>query len=101
MTVILLCLMAYQVTGDVLHEWIGIGMTVVLIVHHILNVKWYSVLFKGKYNACRIITTTVNMLLLISIALTALCGMSMSSYAVPFLYGMVDIAFAGTGFRLI
>ncbi len=44
---------------------------------------------------------TVNMLLLISIALTALCGMSMSSYAVPFLYGMVDIAFAETGFRLI
>ena len=27
MTVLLLCLMAYQVTGEVLHEWIGIGMT--------------------------------------------------------------------------
>ena len=23
MTVLLLCLMAYQVTGEVLHEWIG------------------------------------------------------------------------------
>ena len=41
MTVMLLCLMAYQVTGEALHEWIGIGMTFILIVHHILNMKWY------------------------------------------------------------
>ena len=26
MTVLLLCLMAYQVTGEALHEWIGIGV---------------------------------------------------------------------------
>ena len=48
MTVLLLCLMAYQVTGEALHEWFGIGMTVLLIVHHILNRKWYGALFKGK-----------------------------------------------------
>ena len=96
MTVLLLCLMAYQVTGEAIHEWIGIGMTVILIVHHILNVKWYAVLFKGKYNAYRIITTIVNMLLLGSIALTAFCGMSMSNSAVPFLYGMADMVFART-----
>ena len=51
MTVLLLCLMAYQVTGEVLHEWFGIGMTAVLILHHILNRKWYAALFKGRYNA--------------------------------------------------
>ena len=96
MTVLLLCLMAYQVTGEALHEWIGIGMTVVLIVHHILNIKWYAVLFKGKYNAYRIVTTIVNVLLLVSIALNAFCGMSMSSNAVPFLYGMADMVFART-----
>lgn len=28
MTALLLCLMAYQVTGELLHEWIGISMTV-------------------------------------------------------------------------
>ena len=96
MTVLLLCLMSYQVTGETLHEWIGIGMTVVLIIHHILNIKWYAVLFKGKYNAYRIVTTVVNMLLLVSIALTAFCGMSMSNSAVPFLYGMADMVFART-----
>ena len=96
MTVLLLCLMSYQVTGDVLHEWIGMGMTLLLIVHNILNAKWYASLFKGKYNAYRTVTVTVNILLLAAIFLTTLCGMSMSAYAVPFLYGMTNIIFART-----
>ena len=96
LTVLLLCLMSYQVIGEVLHEWVGIGMAVVLILHHILNIKWYGALFKGKYNAYRIVTTVVNTLLLISMGLTAFCGMSMSNYAVPFLYGMADMVFTRT-----
>ena len=56
MTVSLLFLMAYQVTGEVLHEWIGMGMTVRVIVHQILNRKWYSAVFRGRYNPYRIIT---------------------------------------------
>ena len=54
MTVLLLCLMAYQVTGEALHEWIGIGMTVLVIIHQILNRKWYGAIYKGKYNLYRI-----------------------------------------------
>ena len=94
MTALLLCLMAYQVTGEVLHEWIGIGMAVLVIVHQILNRKWYSAVFKGKYNPYRILTTAVNILLLLSFALTALSRMSMSSHAVPFMYGMAPVSFA-------
>ena len=93
MTLLLLCLMAYQVTGEALHEWFGVAMTVILIVHHIFNYKWYKTLFKGKYNAYRVITVIVNTLLLASIGLTAFCGMSMSGHAVPFLYGMASISF--------
>lgn len=94
MTVLLLCLTAYQVTGEVLHEWFGIGMTVLLILHHILNRRWYAALFRGRYNVYRIVTTAINTLLFLSIALTALCGMSMSAHAVPFLYGMLPVSFA-------
>ena len=96
MTVLLLCLMSYQVVGEVLHEWIGLGMAVLLIAHHILNIKWYGSLFKGKYNTYRIIMTVINTLLLASMALTAFCGMSMSNHAVPFLYGMADMVFTRT-----
>ncbi len=94
MTALLLCLMAYQVTGEVLHEWIGIGMTLLVIIHQILNRKWYGAVFKGKYSAYRIIASMINVMLLLSFALTAFCGMSMSGHAVPFLYGMTKVSFA-------
>ncbi|MBR6147870.1 MAG: SUMF1/EgtB/PvdO family nonheme iron enzyme [Lachnospiraceae bacterium] len=94
MTALLLFLMAYQVTGEVLHEWIGIGMTILMIIHQILNRKWYRAAFKGKYNAYRTVTTVINIALFISFALTAFCGMSMSGHAVPFLYGMTKVSFA-------
>ena len=93
MTILLLFLMAYQVTGEVLHEWMGIAMTVIVILHQILNRKWYGALVKGRYNAYRTVTTAVNILLLLSFALTAFCGMSMSGHAVPFLYGMAPVSF--------
>ncbi len=93
MILLLLCLMAYQVTGEMLHEWIGIGMTVLVIVHQILNRKWYGALFKGKYRLYRSLSTGLDLLLLCSFALTAFCGMSMSGYAVPFLYGMAPVSF--------
>ena len=48
--------------GDVLHEWLGIAMTVTLILHHILNRKWYKAVFKGKYSPYRIVMTAVNTL---------------------------------------
>jgi len=96
LTVLLLFLMAYQVTGDVLHEWLGIAMTVTLILHHILNRKWYKAVFKGKYSPYRIIMTAVNTLMLVSIALTALSGMSMSGHAVPFMYGLINVMTART-----
>lgn len=87
MLILLLCLMSYQVTGEEKHEWTGILMTLtVVILHQILNRRWYAALFKGRYNPYRSVTTAVNLLLLASMLVTAFCGMSMSEYAVPFLY---------------
>ena len=86
MVVLLLCLMSYQVTGEEKHEWTGITMTLTVILHQILNRRWYASLFKGRYNAYRNVTTAVNLLLIGAMLVTAFCGMSMSEYAVPFLY---------------
>ncbi len=91
LTVLLMFLMAFQVTGNMLHEWLGIGITATLILHNILNRKWYKALFKGKYTPYRIAMTAVNTLLLISIAMTAFSGMSMSGHAVPFMYGLINV----------
>ena len=83
---LLLCLMSYQVTGEKLHEWIGVAMTLTVIVHQILNRRWYAAIFKGKYKAYRVLSASVNVLLLAAMLATAFCGMAMSGYAVPFLY---------------
>ncbi len=93
MTVLLLGLMAYQVTGEEAHEWIGAGMTMLVILHQILNRRWFTSVFKGRYSPYRISLTAVNILLVLSFILTAFCGMSMSTYAVPFLYGMTKVSF--------
>ena len=61
MLILLLCLMSYQVTGEALHEWIGVAMTLTVIVHQILNQRWYAAAFKGKYNAYRASTTATGM----------------------------------------
>ena len=91
MTIVLIPLMAYQVTGEAAHEWLGISMVTLVIVHQVLNRKWYSAIFGGKYNPYRIVNSIFTILLLISFALTAISGISMSNHAVPFLYNLVNV----------
>ena len=37
LTVMLLLLMTYELIGEAAHEWLGIGMFALFIIHHILN----------------------------------------------------------------
>ena len=91
MTIILILLMAYQVTDEAMHEWLGISMVTLVIVHQVLNRKWYSAIFGSKYNPYRIINSIITILLLISFSLTAISGISMSNHAVPFLYNLINV----------
>ena len=91
LTLVLLPLMAFQVTGEAAHEFLGVGMTVLVIVHQVLNRKWYASLFKGNYHGFRLLSRIVNVLLIISCTLTAASGMSMSNHAVPFLYNLINV----------
>ena len=68
MTVLLLLLMARQLTGEAAHEWLGAGMFALWILHHILNFKWYSHIGKGRYTPPRMFQLAVNLLLFISMA---------------------------------
>ena len=51
MTVLLLLLMTYERIGGAVHEWLGISIFVLFVLHHILNIKWTRALFKGRYSA--------------------------------------------------
>lgn len=85
MTVLLLFLMARQLTGDLAHEWLGAGMFILWIVHHILNRNWYSHLFKGKYTPARILQTVTNFAVLLSMLGLMVSGMILSREVFAFL----------------
>lgn len=54
MCVALLVLMAFEIIGRTAHEWIGLAMFVLVIVHHVLNRRWTHSIFKGHYTPYRI-----------------------------------------------
>lgn len=80
MTALLLCLMAYQITGQKFHEWFGAGMLLLFLVHNLLNIRWYGSLFKGKYKLPRIMQAIVNFGVLISMLCLGFSGVVMSRH---------------------
>lgn len=78
MTVTLMLLMSLQTTEHVAHEYLGVFMFVLFIIHQYLNRMWYGALFRGKYNLPRIFSTVVNFSLLVSFLMTVFSGVIMS-----------------------
>ncbi len=99
MTVLFLLLMGYQLLDGKVHEWLGVSLFVSFIVHNVLNYKWYTVLFKGKYNAVRILQTTVNVLLWIAMLGCVLSSMCISMYIFSGLN--INIALIGRRLHLV
>lgn len=85
MTILLLILMARQITGDTAHEWIGAWMFALWIIHNILNLRWYSHLLKGRYTPFRIIQTIVNMGIFLTMICLMVSGMILSRKVFAFL----------------
>ena len=83
MTFGLLFLMGYQFWGDVAHEWVGAGMFLLFIVHHILNGNWHKNLFHGKYSPVRIFQLVVDLLVFLSMIGLMVSGFFLSRYVFP------------------
>ena len=85
MTVVLVLLMAYFLTDQEIHEWLGAGMLVLFIAHHILNRKWLKALNRGKYTPFRVLQTALVLLVLLCMLCSMLSGIWMSRYVFDFL----------------
>ena len=85
MTILLLFLMGYQFWGELFHEWAGTGMFVLFIAHHILNMKWYRDLFKGRYSPARIFWLLINILVLAAMLGLMVSGIVLSRHVFTFL----------------
>ena len=78
MTVLLIPQMGYHITGEQNHKWLGIILSALFILHHILNWKWYKYIFKGRYSAARIFQAMVNVFLTVSMLGMMLSGIMLA-----------------------
>ena len=85
MTAVLLLLMAYSLVGEEAHEWLGVGIVALCVLHHILNVSWSKTLFKGKYTPYRIAQTTVVVLVTLAMLGSMISGILLSRTVFTFI----------------
>jgi hypothetical protein len=80
MTVSLLLLMAYSLIGTDWHEYIGIAMFVLFVLHHSLNLSWSRNIFLGRYSFFRIVQTMLVVLILICMIGSMASGIVLSRH---------------------
>lgn len=85
MIVLLPLLMAYSLVGETAHEYLGISMFLLFVVHNILNIKWWKNIFRGKYNYIRILRLIVNILIFIIMISLTISGIMMSRHIFQFI----------------
>lgn len=85
MTFGLLFVSGYQFWGETLHEWIGAGMFVLFIVHHLLNLNWYRNAWKGRYSSFRVFQLVINAGLLVVMGMQMYSGVVLSRHVFSFL----------------
>ena len=73
--------MAFSRTESIAHEWAGLVLFAVILVHLILNRRWFGNLFRGKYNPARSISAAADAALILAVILIAVSGMVISGYA--------------------
>ena len=85
MSMLLPVLMAYSLVGEEVHEWLGIVMLLLFIIHHILNWGWYKNFGKGTYTPIRILSTGINLLLVIIMVALPVSGILMAKHTFRFI----------------
>lgn len=83
MMITLLLLMLFQITGQQVHEYLGMMILFLFLGHNFLNRKWYSHIFKGKYKLYRLVQTILNISILMMMLCLGYSGMVMTQY-LPF-----------------
>lgn len=94
MTVLMIGLMAYLLIGEAAHEWMGMAVFVLFVIHHALNWQWHKTILKGRYTPFRVFQVVLDILILLSMAGAMVSGIMMSQEVFPFLNITHGMAFA-------
>lgn len=102
MTLLSIILMggAYLFPSDIIHEILGMALFLLWAVHITLNRRWYSSIFRGKYNARRIMQAVINYVILICVIFLMISGIILSNHVFTFLGIESGLGFARTAHLL-
>ena len=85
MFIIFVYLMSYRAGGGLfLHGVLGCVLFAFFIIHHLLNIRWYFGLNKGKYNFARKSFVAIDFILLAIMILMAISSVMMSGSVFAF-----------------
>lgn len=85
MMIALLLLMTYEMIGQAAHEWVGMGMFLLFIIHHLLNLSWCKNLFHGRYHPYRAVQTGIVICILLTMFGSMISGIVLSQSVFDFL----------------
>lgn len=85
MTLALLLLMAYGLVGEAAHEWLGMGMFALFLLHHLLNRRWIRAVPQGRYAPPRIVQTALAGLIFLCMVGSMVSGIVLSRHVFAFL----------------
>jgi hypothetical protein len=96
MTILSIILMGgnYLFPADLVHEILGVGLFILWGIHITLNRRWYSALFRGKYNPYRVMQTIINCCILICTIFLMISGIILSNHLFTFLNIQGGLGFA-------
>lgn len=86
MTILMIVAMAYCITGNMVHEVVGVVVFSLFIIHNFLNRRWYKAILKGKYHVRRVIQIVINLLFLVTMVLMIISAMMISSDLFPYIH---------------
>ena len=87
MTLVSIVLMGgnFLFPAEIVHEILGVALFVLWMVHIALNRRWYSAIFRGKYNPYRVMQTVINCCILICTIFLMISGIILSNQLFTFL----------------
>jgi len=85
MAVLFIVVMATALVQEAPHEYVGIALFVAVVAHIVLNRRWFKALFRGRYNAVRVLQLVAVVGLLACIIGQVVSSLVLSKYAFGFL----------------
>ena len=85
LAVLFIIVVATALVQEVPHEYVGIALFVAVVAHIVLNRRWFKALFRGRYNAVRVLQLVAVVGLLACIIGQVASSLVLSKYAFGFL----------------